>query len=311
MVIADFDNNDPNNGAGNSSAFSSGLSFWAPGESVEVTAEELQSQQRTLQLVEKLIEYMLRDKVDVKHLIQAYQLILDNHITIKGTRRVPSDIGRQLIIRLYDIIEPYRSLLLQTNDHGLYPTREIYDLRCAMYDIIKMYDKFCSNIRDVIVPPIPQQAPQTPAPDALPSAKPTGLVPGNAAESVDTAVTAVQEKTKGRKKAEPHVNRDELGVYFNAVFKGLYGNPDFFSLLVTEIEKLTTPTDLARVANMIYNCNKYVVKRHTKFSDWMRKFFKIVGVRCPNDLHENKYTPNDTFKNRFYFLPYNDQAHDN
>ena len=85
----------------------------------------------------------------------------------------------------------------------------------------------------------------------------------------------------------------------------------FIAESVAEIEKLTTPTDLARVANLIYNCNQFVVKRHTKFSDWMREFFKIIGVRCPKDLHENKYTPNATFKNRFYFLPYNDQARDN
>ena len=120
----------------------------------------------------------------------------------------------------------------------------------------------------------------------------------------------MQEKPKGRKKVEPHVDRDELGTYFNAIFKGLHGNPDYFSELVAEIEKLTSPTDLGRVAYIIYNCNKYVVKRHTTFSEWMCEFFKIVGVRRPNDLHENKYVPRDPFKNRFYYLSYNDLARD-
>lgn len=84
-----------------------------------MTAEELASQRRTPQLVKELIESLYRDKVDLKHFIQAYQLIQDNHITVNGARRVPSDTGRQLIIKLYDTIEPYRSLLLETNDHGL------------------------------------------------------------------------------------------------------------------------------------------------------------------------------------------------
>ena len=281
--------------------------FLAPGERVEVTAEELASQRRTPQLVKELVESLYRDKVDLKHFIQAYQLIQDNHITVKGARRVPSDTGRQLIVKLYDTIEPYRSLLLETNDHGPYPAREVYDLRCAMVDIIKMYDKYCSAIRDMIVPNMPQQAPTTLAPDASPTAVPTGDVSDDAAESV---VTAVQEKPKGRKKVEPHVDRDELATYFNALFKGLRGNPDYFSDLVKEVESLTSSTDLGRVAYLIYNSTEYVVKRHATFSEWMRVFFKIVDVRCPKDVRENKYKPNATFKNRFYFLPYNDQAHD-
>ena len=281
--------------------------FLAPGERVEVTAEELASQRRTPQLVKELVESLYRDKVDLKHFIQAYQLIQDNHITVNGARRVPSETGRQLIIKLYDTIEPYRSLLLETNDHGPYPAREVYDLRCAMVDIIRMYDEYCSAIRDMIVPNMPQQAPPTLAPDASPTAVPTGDVSDDAAESV---VTAVQEKPKGRKKVEPHVDRDELSTYFNAIFKGLRGNPDYFSELVKELESLTSSTDLGRVAYLIYNSTEYVVKRHATFSEWMRAFFKIVDVRCPKDVRENKYKPNATFKNRFYFLPYNDQAHD-
>ncbi len=281
--------------------------FLAPGERVEVTAEELASQRRTPQLVKELIESLYRDKVNLKHFIQAYQLIQDNHITVNGARRVPSETGRQLIIKLYDTIEPYRSLLLETNDHGPYPAREVYDLRCAMVAIIRMYDEYCSGIRDLIVPPMPQQAPPTLAPAASSTAVPTGEVSDDAAESV---VTAVQEKPKGRKKVEPHVDRDELATYFNALFKGLRGNPDYFSDLVKEVESLTSSTDLGRVAYLIYNSTEYVVKRHATFSEWMRVFFKIVDVRCPKDVRENKYKPNATFKNRFYFLPYNDQAHD-
>lgn len=167
--------------------------FLAPGERVEVTAEELASQRRTPQLVKELIESLYRDKVDLKHFIQAYQLILDNHITVKGARRVPSDTGRQLIVKLYDTIEPYRSLLLETNDHGPYPSREVYDLRCAMVDIIRMYDEYCAAIRDLIVPPMPQQAPATLAPTALPTAIPNDSAVAN--EPVTDDAVEEEEET--------------------------------------------------------------------------------------------------------------------
>ena len=167
--------------------------FLAPGERVEVTAEELASQRRTPQLVKELIESLYRDKVDLKHFIQAYQLIQDNHITVKGARRVPSDTGRQLIVKLYDTIEPYRSLLLETNDHGPYPSREVYDLRCAMVDIIRMYDEYCAAIRDLIVPPMPQQAPATLAPTALPTAIPNDSAVAN--EPVTDDAVEEEEET--------------------------------------------------------------------------------------------------------------------
>ena len=167
--------------------------FLAPGERVEVTAEELASQRRTPQLVKELIESLYRDKVDFKHFIQAYQLIQDNHITVKGARRVPSDTGRQLIVKLYDTIELYRSLLLETNDHGPYPSREVYDLRCAMVDIIRMYDEYCAAIRDLIVPPMPQQAPATLAPTALPTAIPNDSAVAN--EPVTDDAVEEEEET--------------------------------------------------------------------------------------------------------------------
>ena len=168
--------------------------FLAPGERVEVTAEELASQRRTPQLVKELVESLYRDKVDLKHFIQAYQLIQDNHITVKGARRVPSDTGRQLIIKLYDTVEPYRSLLLETNDHGPYPAREVYDLRCAMVDIIRMYDEYCSAIRDMIVPNMSQQVPASAAPVVPPTATPTEIAPPTTTSSVPATANATSDE---------------------------------------------------------------------------------------------------------------------
>ena len=281
--------------------------YFFPAGPVDLTAADMAAQHRTMKLVPSLMDRLANDGVDMNYIIKAYHLVRDNHTSQKGKRRVPSDKGRELIIALYDKIADYRDNVMQTSDYGPYPSQVVYDFRCAMVDIIRMYDEYCAGIRDLIVPPMPQQVPTTLAPDASPTAVPTGDVSDDAAESV---VTAVQEKPKGRKKVEPHVDRDELSTYFNAIFKGLRGNPDYFSELVKELESLTSSTDLGRVAYLIYNSTEYVVKRHATFSEWMRAFFKIVDVRCPKDVRENKYKPNATFKNRFYFLPYNDQAHD-
>ena len=271
-----------------------GQYFLAPGERVEVTAEELASQRRTPQLVKELIESLYRDKVDLKHFIQAYQLILDNHITVKGARRVPSDTGRQLIIKLYDTIEIYRSLLLETSDHGPYPAREVYDLRCAMVDIIRMYDEYCVAIRDLIVPPTPQQSP---------TASSSVNVDLETKTSKSNA-TAKNDEAKGKKKEIFHIDNidvEELSGYFKAQFKGIGGHFDYFSRLVGDMKQLTTQREMGMLAVMIRRCS-YHIKKHKTFAGWFRAFCKIVGQPYPQDLRPNKYSPSELFQKRFYYL---------
>jgi len=274
--------------------FSNGWQYFLdPGERVEVTAEDLASQRRTPQLVKELIESLYRDKVDLKHFIQAYQLILDNHITVKGSRRVPSDTGRQLIVKLYDTIEPYRSLLLETNDHGPYPAREVYDLRCAMVDIIRMYDEYCAGIRDFIVPPIPQQAPLTPAPDAPPTAAPTEPATGDAGKGDSTADPSAPKKT---------VDLEELGSYFTADFRGYRGGDDIFSTMIEDAMKLPTQKELGMLAYLLYNSR--VLNRHKprSFSKWIRTFFTLLGKTPPLDTHMNKYEPDEKILRIFAYV---------
>ena len=268
--------------------------FLAPGERVEVTAEELASQRRTPQLVKELIESLYRDKVDLKHFIQAYQLIQDNHITVNEARRVPSETGRQLIIKLYDTIEPYRSLLLETNDHGPYPAREVYDLRCAMVDIIKMYDEYCVAIRDLIVPPTPQQSPT--ASSSVNVDLETKTLKSNA--------TAKNDEAKGKKKEIFHIDNidvEELSGYFKSQFKGMGGHFDYFSRLVEDMKQLTTQREMGMLAVMIRRCS-YHIKKHNTFAGWFRAFCKIVGQPYPQDLRPNKYSPSELFQKRFYYL---------
>ena len=210
--------------------------FFEPGERVEVTAEELATQRMTPQLVRELIERLYKDKVDLRYFIQAYQLILDNYITVRGTRRVPLDTGRQLIIKLYDTIEPYRSLLLGTNDHGPYPSREVYDLRCAMVDIIRMYDEYCAGIRDLIVPPMPQQATTTLAPATPPTAMPTEIA------TPDKPVTG----------NDPAPDLEELGQYFKGPYRGYGGLRDYFTEIIDDTMKLSTAKEVGMVAHLLF-----------------------------------------------------------
>ena len=271
-----------------------GQYFFDPGERVEVTAEELATQRRTPQLVRELIENLYMDKVDLKHFIQAYQLILDNHITVKGTRRVPSDTGRQLIIKLYDTIEPYRSLLLETNDHGPYPSREVYDLRCAMVDVIRMYDKYCAAIRDLIVPPTPQQSP---------TASSSGDVDLETKTSKSNAA-AKNDEARGKKNEEfriDNIDVEELSGYFKPQFKGKDEHFDYFSRLVGDMKQLTTQKEMGMLAVMIRH-SSYHIKKHKTFAGWFRAFCKIVGQPYPQDLHPNKYSPSELFQKRFYDL---------
>jgi len=156
-----------------------GSCYIIPVEPYELTADEIEAQLRNYKLILVLMDRLADDGVDENYIIQAYQLVRDNHTSQKGKRRVPSDKGRELIITLYDIIAQYRDDVMQTRDFGPYPSREVYDLRCAMVDIIRMYDEYCAAIRDLIVPPMPQQAPATLAPTALPTAIPNDSAVAN------------------------------------------------------------------------------------------------------------------------------------
>lgn len=274
--------------------------FLAPGERVEVTAEELASQRRTPQLVKELVENLYRDKVDLKHFIQAYQLIQDNHITVIGTRRVPSETGRQLIIKLYDTIEPYRSLLLETNDHGPYPAREVYVLRCAMVDIIRMYDEYCVAIRDLIVPPTPQQSP-TPS---------SSVNVDLETKTLKSNATAKNDEAKGKKKEIFHIDNidvEELSGYFKSQFRGMGGHFDYFSRLVEDMKQLTTQKEMGMLAVMIRR-SPYYIKKHATFASWLRAFCKIVNQPCPRDMHPNKYDPSELMRVNFSYLHYDNKV---
>ncbi len=101
---------------------------------------------------------------------------------------------------------------------------------------------------------------------------------------------------------EPIVNTEELSNCFNAKFKGVGGNPNYFDMMINDIKRLQTSKDLAMVALMIYNCNSYFIKRPRAFAAWLRTFFELIGRDCPKETSPNKYKPSDTIKRIFYYL---------
>lgn len=225
------------------------------------------------ELLSQLREHFWDDNIEVLALMKSFHAFKKEYCDTKEGRIVLTSVGVKQLTSLYDKVSPYRGMMKELSQFDRIKYQFPEEMR-------NFYDTTCQII-DIY--------------DSL---------------SPDELVLYEPKKLGTKRKVRAHVDRDELGTYFNAIFKGLHGNPDYFSELVAEIEKLTSPTDLGRVAYIIYNCNKYVVKRHTTFSEWMCEFFKIVGVRRPNDLHENKYVPRDPFKNRFYYLSYNDLARD-
>ena len=282
------------------------LSFAMIGEA-DIRSDQWWAKCRSTML-SQIRQHFSDDDIDEKEMLRWFEEFQHKYCERRGHRLVPTPTGTMLVKLAYEDLAPYRGLLetMSELENEVKKLPELYRIYEVISNVMDIYDNYCLDLDEILVPSA-SQAPPTLPPAASSTAVLTGEVSDDAAESV---VTAVQEKPKGRKKVEPHVDRDELATYFNALFKGLRGNPDYFSDLVKEVESLTSSTDLGRVAYLIYNSTEYVVKRHATFSEWMRVFFKIVDVRCPKDVRENKYKPNATFKNRFYFLPYNDQAHD-
>ncbi len=99
------------------------------------------------------------------------------------------------------------------------------------------------------------------------------------------------------------IDVDELSRYFKAQFQGIGYGENYIPVLVKELEfiRRTNPTNVGRAASMIYD-SKHMTKRPTKFSDWMRNFYKILDVPLPADLAQTRYKPTEEIRNRLYFM---------
>ena len=99
------------------------------------------------------------------------------------------------------------------------------------------------------------------------------------------------------------IDVDELSRYFNAQFRGIGYGENYIPVLVKELEfiRRTNPTNVGKAASMIYD-SKHMTKRTTKFSDWMRNFYKILDVPLPADLAQTRYKPTEEIRNRLYFM---------
>ena len=169
-----------------------------------------------------------------------------------------------------------------------------------MVDIIRMYDEYCSAIRDLIVPPTPQQSPT--ASSSVNVDLETKTLKSNA--------TAKNDEAKGKKKEIFHIDNidvEELSGYFKSQFKGMGGHFDYFSRLVEDMKQLTTQKEMGMLAVMIRR-SPYYIKKHATFASWLRAFCKIVNQPCPRDMHPNKYDPSELMRVNFSYLHYDNKV---
>ena len=112
-----------------------------------------------------------------------------------------------------------------------------------------------------------------------------------------------EDKVEPDKTAMAPIDEEELSRYFKAQFKGIGHGENYIPALVRELEiiRRSKPTNVGRAASMIYD-SRHMTKRPTKFSDWMRNFYKILDVPLPADLAQTRYKPTEEIRNRLYFL---------
>ena len=114
-----------------------------------------------------------------------------------------------------------------------------------------------------------------------------------------------QETAKGNAATNDVVTKvdaERLGSYFNAKFKGVGNNYNYFDDMVKDIQAIKLAKELAMIAVMIYDCRRYFIQRPSTFAAWLREFFEMIGRDCPKDHHKNKYTPNERIKRTFHYL---------
>ena len=112
-----------------------------------------------------------------------------------------------------------------------------------------------------------------------------------------------EEIIEPSKTAMAPIDEEELSRYFKAQFKGIGHGENYIPALVRELENIrrSNPTNVGRAASIIYD-SRHMTKRPTKFSDWMRSFYKMLDVPLPADLAQTRYKPTEEIRNRLYFL---------
>ena len=112
-----------------------------------------------------------------------------------------------------------------------------------------------------------------------------------------------EEIIEPSKTAMAPIDEEELSRYFKAQFKGIGHVENYMPALVRELEYIrrTNPTNVGRAASMIFN-SRHMIKKTTKFSDWMKTFCKILDVPLPADLAQTRYKLTEEIQKRLYFL---------
>lgn len=260
------------------------LVFRADEEHFALTESKIDALRANAQLIQDLLKGLSDHGIEITFIIQSYKLLKDNYSTQQGKHLTPTIDGKKHIITMYDKIKSFRDAIFLINEHGPFPSKEVYFLYIIICQYFELYDEYCSGIREVIAPSTSLPAEQT-TPVVLP-------VSTNGKEVVDSEKGNDEEKK----------DLEKLSSYFKANFKGFGGGHDFFSDLVKDALNLSTKKELGMVACLIYKSNQLNIRRPNKFSLWIRTFFKLLGKTPPKDTHMNKYEPDEIISGIFAYI---------
>jgi len=134
-------------------------------------------------------------------------------------------------------------------------------------------------------------------------------------ESTESGATVVEDghtsqitekngrsETKSIKRQIP----SEFAEYFNAPFKGIGGNINFYEKLVSSLTDVTrerSSYEYGKIALLIYKSNKMLQrKRPNTFREWYNYFCSIVGCEYNSSYKPTNLSANDALKKEFYYL---------
>lgn len=103
------------------------------------------------------------------------------------------------------------------------------------------------------------------------------------------------DRYKAKTPPEKIINEEALKKYFTATFKGAGNNGfNYFDYLIEDIKNVRNPKEAARMALIIYKCDKMIkTQRPNTFKEWHKLFCEMAGCTYnpdykPSNLDTNK-----------------------
>lgn len=112
-------------------------------------------------------------------------------------------------------------------------------------------------------------------------------------------------QTNGNEIDKPQrtINVEELSKYFDAKFKGIGSNINYFDTMIDDLKTERTAKELAEIAYLIYRGNKMNARKPKTFAKWYKIFCECIGVSPSNGYKPNNLrNPSETLRKLFNYL---------